>query len=565
MSKSDSQKSPSDSPVRSDLLQAALGLAANLDLQQVLQEFVDQACALTGAKYAALSVLDNRGETSEFVQHGMTHAAAGLIGHPPIGRGIIGAIPSEGSVIVNDLQGSDLFTGFPANHPVMNSFFGVPVRMHEQVYGRLYLCDKEGGFSQSDAATIEGLAAVAAVAIENSKLYAESRNRERWIKVSQQLSTSLLQGTDEEEALAYIAKEIREVADADTALIVLPSVKDTWACEFADGYRAHQMVGVVFPPEGRAMTVLSEGAGMVVDSLQRAPVMRIPELAEFGPALYAPLLARDTGNGVLVLLRLPGRPEFDATDLALAESVAAQAALALELAGARHAKDMANLLDERARIARDLHDLAIQQLFATGMQLSSLRCDIARRQGEENYVVKALDAALASVDDSVGQIRQIVRNLREPDQSVGIIERLRREASLARTALGFAPSFVIEVDGHPLDSNDTDIEKVGNLDYRIGPDIADDVVAVVREGLSNCARHAHATAVSVQVEVGGTGAESFIQVQVCDDGKGLDPKVTRRSGVDNLKARARRHKGTMTLTPAEGAKGLCLTWRCPLV
>lgn len=548
----------------SDLLQAALGLAANLNLAEVLQEFVDQACKLTGAKYAALSVLDNRGETSEFVYHGMPVSDSKQIGHPPIGRGIIGAIPSHGSIIVNDLANSDLFTGFPASHPRMNSFFGAPVRMHEQVYGRLYLCDKEGGFSEDDAATIEGLAAVAAVAIENSKLYAESRNRERWIKVSQQLTTTLLQGTDEEEALEAIAHEIRLVAEADTAIIVLPSVGDTWACEFADGYKADTLLGVVFPPEGRAMTVLSEGAGMVVDSLQRAQVMRIPELAEFGPALYAPLLSRRTGNGVLLLLRLPDGPEFEPSDLALAESVAAQAALALELAGARNAEDMANLLDERARIGRDLHDLAIQQLFATGMQISAARNDMAKAMGEDSEVVRVLENALASVDDSVGQIRQIVRNLREPDQSVGIIERLRREASLSRTGLGFAPSLVITVDGTTLASSETDIEKVGNLDYRIGPDIADDVVAVVREGLSNCARHAHANAVQVKVTVDGDAAGSFIEVQVCDDGRGLDPAVTRRSGIDNLRARARRHDGTMEITEPETGSGLCLKWRCPL-
>lgn len=549
---------------RSDLLQAALGLAANLNLSEVLQEFVDQACKLTGAKYAALSVLDNRGETSEFVYHGMPVINSKKIGHPPIGRGIIGAIPSHGSIIVNDLKNSDLFTGFPADHPMMNSFFGAPVRMHEQVYGRLYLCDKEGGFSNADAATIEGLAAVAAVAIENSKLYAESRNRERWIKVSQQLTTTLLQGTDEEDALAEIAREIRLVAEADTALIILPSVGDTWACEFADGYNADRLLGVVFPPEGRAMTVLHEGAGMVVDSLQRAQVMRIPELAEFGPALYAPMLSRRTGNGVLVLLRLPDQPEFEPSDLALAESVAAQAALALELAGARHAEDMANLLDERARIGRDLHDLAIQQLFATGMQISAARNDLSEKMGKDHEVVKILESALASVDDSVGQIRQIVRNLREPDQNVGIIERLRREASLARTGLGFAPSLVITVDGLALDSTGTDIEKVGNLDHRIGPDIADDVVAVVREGLSNCSRHAHANAVQVEVTVDSKADEPFIEVNVCDDGRGLDPAVTRRSGIDNLRARARRHGGTMELSPGENGSGLCLRWHCPL-
>lgn len=544
-------------------LGALLSLIGTLDLDGVLQTFVDVACETSGSRYGALSVLDNRGDTAAFYFHGMDNDDAEEIGHPPVGRGIIGEIPVDDGMIINDLTHSSSFTGFPPHHPEMSSFLGAPLRIHEQVFGRLYLCDKPGGYTHDDLDTLRLLAAVAAVAVENSQLYSQARDAERWTRVSQQVTTTLLEGAEEEDALALITKQIRRVAEADTALMILPSVGDTWACEFADGVLSEGLIGTVFPPQGRAMTVLREGQGLLVDSMSRAATMRIPALAQFGPALYAPLLARGTPSGVLLLLRLPDREEFSRESLTLAESVASQAALALELASARHAEDVATLLDERTRIGEDLHDLAIQQLFATGMVLERIRGRIlageAVSAGEQ---AQALDQALASVDDSVKQIRSIVHNLREPDPTVILIERLRREASLARLGLGFAPSLIFSLDGHPL--SDTEVDDVAEIfDARIGPDRGDDVVAVVREALSNAARHAHASSVTVSVSLVGVGPSGLIIVTVKDDGQGLDPSQTRRSGLDNLRSRARRHGGYF-VTGSSPQGGFAIEWRVPL-
>lgn len=557
------------SPLPADstrLISSVLQLMGNLEQDKVLQAFVDQACEVTSSPYGALSILGSRGETSAFYIHGVSDELRNSLGNPPVGRGIIGDIPLDNGIISNDLHSDPRFTGYPPTHPEMTNFLGVPLRIHEQVYGRLYLCNRPGGYSDQDLAYVSGLAILAAVAVENSRLYEVSRSRERWTRVSQQLTTILLEGTEEEDALQFIAQSVREVADADTSLLILPSVGDTWVCEIASGYAASDLIGVTFPPHGRARTVLEEGQGLIVDSLARATTLRVKELSRFGAALYAPLLAGSHAIGILLLLRLPEKPEFDPAVLEMAEQVATQAALALEIAGAKHAADIAALLDERAKIGEDLHDLAIQQLFATGMQLERIRAAFASGAALDSARAESLmQDALASVDDSVKQIRAIVHNLREPDAAVDLVERLRREASLARRLLGFAPSFVLDIDGEALSASDPSHEEIliAEADQRVGHDISDDVVAVVRETLSNTARHAGASSAQVVVSISGMGTNGSVRVVVTDDGHGLDPTVTRRSGLDNLKSRARRHGGICFTQPAS-PHGLQVIWEVPL-
>ncbi|MDN5559424.1 MAG: GAF domain-containing protein [Ruaniaceae bacterium] len=543
------------------LLEAALTLTGQLDLPDVLQDFVDLSAELTGARYSAMGVLDNLGRTALFVHHGMDDRIERLIGHAPHGDGLFAEIPVDRPLILDDLTDHPAFSGFPAGHPPMGSFLGVSVRIDEQVFGRLYLADSPGGFTPEDATQVEYLARAAGIAIANSRVYGESRKRERWMQVSQEITTSLLEGTEEEEALQFIAQRVREVADADTCLIVLPSVGESWACEISDGYLAPELIGVEFPNNGRALTVLREGVGVIVDSLARAHSVRVPILRRFGPAMYAPMIVRRSGLGIILLLRAVGRPEFEPADLTMAEGLAQQAALALELAAVRHADDVSNLLAERQRIGRDLHDLAIQQLFATGMQLHSARTQLAERG--EDRLADLMEQSLTSVDESVRQIRVIVQSLREAGEAIVLVERLRRETSIGRTALGFAPSLVFNVDGEILDDDECN-PLVDEVDARVDVDIADDLVAVVREGLANAARHARATSVQVRVIVRGRGALGRVSVEVEDDGRGVDPEVSRRSGLDNLAARARRHHGEFTLTPTESGDGSILSWQVPL-
>lgn len=545
------------------LLQAALGLASHLDLPTVLQRFVTASADLTGARYAAINVLDPRGRSTTFVHTGIDDRLAAMLGRPPHAIGVLGSIPPHGTLRLDDLTQHPTFTGFPPNHPPMGSFLGAAVRVRDRVFGYLYLSEKAGGFTDADDETVLTLASAAAVAIQNAQMYAESERREHWLRAGQQITTMLLSGAEEEEVLAQIAASSREVARADTAALVLPGVGEEWVMEIVDGIGAEELVGTVMPADGRARTVLRDGNGLVVDSLSRAKAMRVDAMRQFGPALYAPMQSDGTGVGVLVLLRRSGSAPFGPSDLATAETYAAQAALALVLAEARHAQDVAALLDERERIARDLHDLAIQQLFATGMQLETVRRRAARGV-DPAELTGIVEDALDNVDSTVRQIRSIVHALRDPDAAAPLAERLRREASLARTGLGFAPGLVITVDHRVLDSEEALDGDGGAIDDRVGVDLADDVVAVVREGLANAARHARATAVTVRVDVTGSGPLGRVTVEVEDDGAGLPPGRDRRSGTDNLAARARRHSGSFTLGTTTEGRGTLLTWQAPL-
>lgn len=544
-----------------DLLNAVLSVASGLDLRGVMERFVKVSAELTRARYGAINVLDARGASTTFVQTGMPTSIAEMMSNPPHSIGVLGRIPAHGVLLLDDLTQHPAFRGFPANHPPMGSFLGAAVRVREQVYGYLYLSEKDGGFTRADADVVVALAAAAGIAVANAQLYADAARREHWLRAGQDITTMLLSGVDEEEALEHIAATAREVAGADTAALALPGVGGELVIELADGHAADSLIGAVMPRDGRSWAVMDEGRGLLVESLSKSRVVRVAPMRAFGPALFAPLQTSGRGVGVLIVLRRIGSAPFEPSDLVTAESFAAQAALAFVLAEARHAQDVAALLDERERIARDLHDLAIQQLFATGMQLETVRRRAARGV-DPSELMGIVEDALDNVDGSVRQIRQIVYALRDPDAATGLVERLRREASLARTGLGFAPSFVVSLDGTVVP--DGDYIEADQLDARIGPDLTADVVAVVREGLANAARHAQASSVSVRVSVQGSGPTGRVLVEVEDDGAGLSGRSDRRSGTGNLAARARQHGGTFSLGATPDGRGALLSWAAPL-
>ena len=606
------------------LIQAALSLTSSLRVPDALRRLVESACSITGASWGTIAVLNHADmdvDPAGMLSPDPSDASSGtglcsgvptatldelaqMAGAPDTAGAshssadaLLSGLEGTGMVIDNDLGRASAFTGAIEGEET-GSLLSAPLRLHGQVYGHLYLCDKPGGFTRSDADAVLTLAQAAAVAVENARLYREARDREQWMVVSQELTTLLLSGAEEDDALTLIAHRVRQVAHADTAALILPSIGERWICEIADGEHARELIGTFFPSEGRALTTLAHQTGLVVDSLENAwgdGDLMVPQLAQFGPALYAPMIHRGRGVGVMLLLRSPGAAPFTAQDLEIAELVAGQATMAFELADAQHAEEMATLLDERARIGRDLHDLAIQQLFATGMQISAARERLASSEHADlDAVCSVLSTALEAVDDSVGQIRSIVRSLRDRDEEVGVIERLRREASLARNALGYAPSLLLSVDGRGLAQVDRDEEDrlIASVDAAVAPDIADDMVAVVREGLSNVARHAHASSVTVDVKIEGVqpgseqccgpgddeghasgDAEPFrgspvVEIVCRDDGVGVNPSVTRRSGTANMAERARRHGGSFVIGPrarSDGERrGTCFTWRVPL-
>jgi signal transduction histidine kinase len=527
-------------PVDRRLLDAVVSVADGLELESTLRRIVRAACDLTNAPYAALGVLGEDGLHKAFVHTGMDPETVARIGHLPRGHGILGHITRVGRAVrVTDLAAHPASMGFPPHHPPMKSFLGVPVGIGEQVVGNLYLADKPGGFTAEDEDVVVALAAAAAVAVDNAGLYEDARRRERWMAAAQEVSTAMLSGADEDEALHLIALRARQVADACASALVLPGWEGQWVLEIADGEGASALVGTMMPSEGRAVSVVRSGVGLRVTELSTEPSMLVPPLRAYGPALYAPLVAGEEHVGVLMLLRHVGEREFSDADLATAQTFAGQAALALQLADGRRRSEEAELLEERARIARDLHDLVVQELFAMGMHLSRLR----ERAGPA--VVASLDSSLESLDRVIRQIRSTIRALRDPDDATGLVDRLHGEANRAHISLGFRPQLRLQ--------------PVAGLDEMVPPDVADDVVAVVREGLSNAARHARARSVAVKVEVD----DEAVVVAVSDDGVGLPESADRRSGLNNLSERARRHGGTCTATPNPGG-GTVLRWHANL-
>ena len=407
---------------------------------------------------------------------------------------------------------------------------------------------------------------------------ADAVERERWLSAGAHITTMLLSGAPEEDVLEHIVSVAREISDADTAALVLPGLKGELVMEIVRGWGADQLLGLTMPHSGLSWTALQTGRGRLVPSLQSARNLSLPPMRRYGPALYAPMGTPDKPVGVLVLLRKIGEESFISKDLERASTFADQAALALVLSEARQAQGLNKLVEERERIARDLHDLAIQQLFATGMQLETVRRRAARGLDKAGLIA-ILDEALDNVDNSVREIRSIVHSLRDPDAATGVIERLRRETSLARTGLGFAPSLVISLNDRSLGAIDDDEETIDQL---ISQSLADDILAVVREGLANAARHAQASSVTVRVNVvtdavagadgtGGTGSEALegatgtVTVEVEDDGVGLGVPSGRNSGTWNVMARARQHGGTAAIENAPSGRGTLLTWKAPIV
>lgn len=531
----------------------ALELTTRLDQQAVLQNLVNSAVALTGARFAAFGVIDNKGQSVRFVYTGDNNEENEALSRLPETLGIARFMPEDTFFIANDVTPFiDESAREEGEEVKITSFLGVPSRNRGRVYGRLYLTDKPGGFDENDGEQMLLLSQAAAIAVENSRLYAESNVRAQWISTSRTITTSLLEDADEEEALELISREMRRVARADVALLVLPSVGDTWLCEMADGEGAFDFIGLSFPPDSNAQSVIRDGTGIIIDNLSAKRNLAVPELARFGPALFAPMTARGNTLGTIILLRSPEQAAFDLSDLSMAENVAKQAALALELSEARQSEAKAEQIEDRAQISRDLHDFAIQQLFATGMELSAAKDKLLLEDGVSPSIIEALDRGIASIDESVGQIRQIIYSLRDPNATIPLMERLRREIKQATNSLGYPPNVLVQNLGEIIDDDGNHTE----IDDELGSDIADDIIAVMRECLSNAARHAEASEVDVSLVI----ENHKVQLTIEDDGKGVDPTISRRSGLSNLAARARRHHGTFSIRAGSEGRGTRIDW-----
>ncbi|WP_084038054.1 GAF domain-containing protein [Demequina sp. NBRC 110053] len=520
------------------LADAIIALNSALELPAVLDAFLDAATGLTGAPYAAINVLDAQGRSQEFHSRGMPDAVAAIIGRPPEPIGVLGQIPREGTLAVHDVTTHPARTGLPPGHPPLTTFLGTSLRVGGRVFGQLYLANKADDFTEDDRHDVRALAAAASVAIDHAQLYELALARERWLAGAQRITTRLLSDDDADAGLQEVIDTALELSAASAAALVLPGVGDAWVLEVTAGEAAHRLLGLELPENGTAMSVIRDGEGMVAPEPPGPSVL--DEIADYGPSLYAPLVAQGDTVGLLMLWRQRGGAEFGPSDLAVAQRFASQAAVALSMSELNHVKSVSSLLEERARLADDLHDFVSQELFATAMQIEAIAEDVSAAHAAR------LRSTLEHIKRAQHEVRGVMGALAGQRSLEPIDERLRRELLIARDMLGFRPSVTAQWPTlHDAVEND--------------PTLADDLVAVTRELVSNVARHAHAGVVSIDL----TAGDGRAQVRVQDDGVGPAGAMRRHSGTSNLANRALRRNGTFSLdeaTPGAERPGCIAVW-----
>ena len=517
------------------LLRANALVAGELSLPVVLRQIVGAARDLLGARYAALGVLGRDGELEQFVHAGMDDDLVAKIGELPRGRGILGLLISDPAPIrLASLSDHPAAAGFPPGHPPMGSFLGVPVRIGEEVFGNLYLTERIAGgeFTADDEQLAIALAAAAGAAIANARRYAESEQRRRWLDASAQLTPLLLAG-NREQPHALIAGHAAAAADADFAVLTVLGDPGEVIVTGAAGPLAAGLMNRTAPLAGSlAGQVISSGKPSLVtgDRLQAAAAALG---AGIGPLIAVPLAAGERVLGALLLGRTAARPGFTESDLGMAASFAAHAAVAMELARARADQVLLAQAEDHERIAGDLHDHVIQELFALGMKLQghAARSDPATAERVNGYI--------DTLDEVIKKIRASIFGLQQPRQApIGLQARVLEIIDEHAPQLGFTAGASF----------------AGPPGPGVDETLAHDILAVTREALSNCARHAHATAVTVALTV----QDGLITLDITDNGRGLGTP-TRSSGLASMRRRAENNGGDLQITAPPGG-GTRLTW-----
>ncbi|MEU2658314.1 GAF domain-containing protein [Streptomyces sp. NPDC007325] len=535
------------------LLEAMRSVGTGLELHTTLDRICETAAQLADARYAAIGVVDEEGKgLSDFVTYGVGDDIARRIGRRPDGHaGLLGALIREPRTIrLADLSADPRSAGFPAGHPVMRTFLGVPIRVQGEIFGNLYLAEKRSGeeFNDYDEHMVRVLATEAGIAIGNARLYEAARQRERWIDGSVAVTTALLSGGDADDALAVVAEQARRLADADAGIVLLPAEEGGLEIVAVSSPRPTKSLGVVIPPESRVVELLLDGEAVFVQDASTDPRMISRLTSPYGPSMLLPLQSGGRVLGALAMPRARGARPFSEAERTLATQFASQAALALMMAEAQRDRERLAVFEDRDRIARDLHDLVIQRLFATGMMLES-----AQRKAIVPAVQEGVGKAVDELDVTIQEIRTAIFALQQgpAEAPSGLRTRVLREINMAAVPLGFKPA-------HRF---------LGAIDATVGELTGKNLIAALREALSNAFRHAAATRIEVVVDATVTLPDGSpgVRLTVADDGVGL-PEGGRRSGLRNLARRAESLGGASWCGPglAEDGGGTSVVWEAPL-
>jgi signal transduction histidine kinase len=533
------------------LLEAVVAISAGLDLESTLRRIVETAVQLVDATYGALGVIGENKRLAEFIPVGLSVGEIGRIHHWPEGRGLLGLLIDDSRPLrLANIAAHQASSGFPAGHPPMRSFLGVPVRVRDEVFGNLYLTNKRGGgeFTEDDETVLTALGAAAGIAVENARLYQAARRHQRWIQASAEVTTALLSGAEPSEVLASITRQTLELSGADLTVLALPDPEGRrLTIAYAEGDGAAAARGLVLSA-GQSLSGLVLASGDPATSTDfatddRASTAARAVMSHIGPAVLFPLGTTGDGRGVLTIGRRHGAAPFPPAEAALVAGFAAQAGVALELAASRAEAERLSVYQDRDRIAHDLHDLVIQRLYATGMSLEGTMPMITRPE-----VSARIRHAVDAMDQTIKEIRGAIFALQaretgdQPDLRGKVVDLVEEMTPM----LGFAPSL-----------------RLGSgLRAPVSAEAAEQALAALREALSNAARHAQASQVDVIVDIDSDG---MLAVQVTDNGTGI-PDSTRRSGLRNLANRAEKLGGELrfqTARPGAARPGTALQWRVP--
>ncbi|MFG2772610.1 GAF domain-containing protein [Streptomyces sp. NPDC048350] len=535
------------------LLEAMRSVGTGLELHSTLDRICETAAELGDSRYAAIGVVDEEGKgLSDFVTYGVDDEIARRIGRRPDGHaGLLGALILDPQTIrLADLSTDPRSAGFPPGHPPMRTFLGVPIRVQGEIFGNLYLAEKNDGgeFNDYDVHMVRVLATEAGIAIGNARLYEAARQRERWIDGSVAVTTALLSGGDADDALTVVAEQARRLADAAAGIVLLPAADGGLEIVAVSSDRPSKSLGMVIPPESAVVDRLLEGEAVFVEDASTDPHMVSRLAAQYGPSMLLPLQSGGRVLGALATPRAHGGRPFTEAERTLATQFASQAALALMMAEAQRDRERLAVYEDRDRIARDLHDLVIQRLFATGMMLES-----AQRRSVVPAVRDGVGKAVDELDVTIQEIRTAIFALQQgpAEAPSGLRTRVLREINMAAVPLGFKPA-------HRF---------LGAIDSTVGELTGKNLVAALREALSNAFRHARATRIDVVVDAGvelpdGTAG---VRLSVADDGVGI-PEGGRRSGLRNLARRAESLGGSSWCGPGigEDGGGTTVIWQAPL-
>jgi signal transduction histidine kinase len=522
------------------LLRANAVVAAELSLPVVLRRIVDVARELLGARYAALGVIGRDGELEQFVHAGMGGELVARIGELPRGRGILGLLTSRPVPIrLADLADHPASAGFPPAHPPMAAFLGVPIRAGEEIFGNLYLTERlrGGEFTVDDEELAIALAAAAGGAIANARRFTESEQRRRWLSASGEVTPLLLSG-EGGQPYDLITRHAAAAAEADFAVVALPAGADQVIVQSVTGPMGAELHGRTAPlKESLAGRAILTGKPFLVSDY-RSDAAAAALSVEAGPLMVVPLAAGEQILGALIVGRLAARPGFADASLQMATAFASNAAVTLELARARADQITVARMEDHDRIAGDLHDHVIQELFALGMGLQGLAASTDRPAHAER-----INGYIDSIDKVIGNIRASIFQLQVRQQyPAGVQSRLLELLDEHVPQLGFTPQ----------------VHLTGSLDASVDTALASDILAVAREALSNCARHAAATVAEVSL----AADDGLVTLDITDNGTGIGTPA-RSSGLTSMRRRAERNGGALQISN-RASGGTQLTWTARL-